>query len=130
MAECSSVRGVYRVRLSASEVGDGASEDMEACLKGALEHLPSGTRAVLVDMEGVRFLKSSGLGALLQVCSTLSPLKIRVGVCRVPPFGRNLFRISRLDEHLQVFESHEEAFDALGWGDAEEPPEEEDPSPR
>ena len=129
MAECSLVRGVYRICLSASEVGAGACEDMEACLKDALGRMPADAKAVLVDLEGVALLRSSGLGALLQTSELLKPRGIRLSVCRVPPFGRNLFRISRLDEHLQVFGTCESALDALGWGDAEDA-EEADPSPR
>ena len=130
MPDCSLVRGVYLVRLTASEVGGGASEDMEACLTSSLSKMPAVTKIVLVDMEGVRFLRSSGLGAMLAACETLKSRGIRVSVCHVPPFGRNLFRISRLDEILQVFPTREDALDALGWGDADEEAEAGDPSPR
>ena len=130
MPDCSLVRGVYLVRLTASEVGGGAMEDMEACLSSSLANIPAATKAVLVDMEGVRFLRSSGLGAMLAACDGLKTRGIRVSVCRIPPFGRNLFRISRLDEILQVFPTREDALDALGWGDAEAEAEAGDPSPR
>ena len=120
MAGESFVRGVYLIHLTASEIGAGASEDMEACLKDALGRMPANAKAVLVDMEGVNLLKSSGLGALLDTSERLKSRKIRLSVCRVPAFGRNLFRVSRLDEYLQVFDSREDALEALGWGDAEE----------
>ena len=112
------VRGVYVIRFTPAEVESGSCEDFEACLGQALETLPAGARAVLLVLEGVRFLRSSGLGAMLSVCERFKPRGIRMAVCRVPPFGRNLFKISRLEEHLLIYPSVAAALDALGSGEA------------
>lgn len=113
MPNCVLDRGVYLVRFTQEEIGVGACEDIEHCLEGVLARLPEGTAWILVDMQGVRFLRSSGLGAMLSLCETLKARKIRVAVCHVPPFGRNLFKISRLEELLKVYPGIDEAMAEL-----------------
>lgn len=107
-------RSVYVVGYSQEEIGRGDCEDIEACLKRALETVPEDAKAILVDMEGVRYLKSSGLGALLTLCERLKPRGLKLAVCRVPSFGRNLFKIAGLDQFLQVYGTAEEGLSALG----------------
>ena len=114
MPHCTLARGVYLISFTQEEIGQGACEDIEVCLEQAILSLPAGVTTILLDMEGVRFLRSSGLGALLSLCERLKPKGVSVAVCRVPSFGRNLFKISRLDEHLTVFASSQDAMDALG----------------
>ncbi len=114
MPQCSLIRGVYLISLLQEEIGEGACEDIEDCLEKAVGSLPLGVTTILLDMEGVRFLRSSGLGALLSLCERLKPNGVSVAVCRVPSFGRNLFKISHLDEHLRIFASAQDAMDALG----------------
>ncbi len=113
MPQCRLVRGVYLISLDQEEIGQGACEDIEDCLEAAVGALPTGVTTILLDMEGVRFLRSSGLGALLSLCERLKPHGVSVAVCRVPSFGRNLFKISHLDEHLRLFATAEEAMEAL-----------------
>ena len=119
MPAASLVRGVYLIRLTAAEMGAGGFDDVEASLRELFRALPEGIRGVLLDMEGVSLLRSSGLGALLSLCEQLKPRGIRLAVCRVPSFGRNLFKISGLDQYLLVFATVEDGLNALGWGDAE-----------
>ena len=128
MPNCSLVRGVYVVRFTPAEVQSGNGEEIEGCMYQAVSGMPPGTRTVLLDLEGVPFLRSSGLGAMLSLCDELKPKGVRLAVCRVPVFGRNLFKIARLDEHLLIFPSVEAGVAALGWGDSEEEQEGE-PSP-
>ena len=130
MTQCRMERGVYVVALAPEGAGAGGKEDIEGFVKSAVESLPAGARAILVDMEGVRMLRSSGLGALLSACEQLKIRGLRMGVCRIPAFGRNLFKISGLDQLLLVFGDVEEGLDALGWGDAEAAAASGDPSPR
>ncbi len=113
MPTCRIVRGVYLISLNQEEIGQGDCEDIEDCLAEAVNVLPAGVTTILFDMEGVRFLRSSGLGALLSLCERLKPGGVSVAVCRVPSFGRNLFKISHLDEHLSVFATVEEAMASL-----------------
>lgn len=114
MPKCHVERGVYLVAFTQEEIGQGVCEDVEHCLREALDRLPAGTQTILLDLEGIRFLRSSGLGAMLSICEEVRPRGIRVAVCRVPAFGRNLFKISRLDEHLSIFPDAQAALAALG----------------
>ena len=121
MPEFTLSRGVYVARFSEEEIGRGDCDDMAECLAAIQAGIPAGVQTVLLDLKGVDFMRSSGLGALLSLCERLRPLGVRVAVSSVPAFGRNLFKISKLDEHLMIFPSVEAALEALGWGDAEEP---------
>ena len=121
MPEFTLSRGVYVARFTEDEVGSGDCDDMQGCLAEIMKGLPPGTRVLLIDLKGINFMRSSGLGAMLSLCERLKPLGVRVAVASVPSFGRNLFKISKLDEHLTIFPTLDEGLDALGWGDAEEP---------
>ena len=122
-------QGVFVASLVPENIGNGGKEDIEEFLHKTLQSLPSGTSAILVDMDGVRLIRSSGLGALLSACEKLKARGIKMAVCRVPPFGRNLFKISGLDQFLLVFATVEDGLNALGWGDAEAGSPPGDPSP-
>ena len=121
MPEFTLVRGVYVARFTEDEIGRGDCDDMQVCLSEILKGIPPGVRILLLDMRGVNFMRSSGLGAMLSLCEKLKPLGVKVAVASVPTFGRNLFKISKLDEHLTIFPTLDEGLDALGWGDAEGP---------
>ena len=121
MPEFTLIRGVYVARFTEEEIGRGDCDDMQDCLTEILKGIPPGVQTLLLDMTGVNFMRSSGLGAMLSLCEKLKPLGVKVAVASVPSFGRNLFKISKLDEHLMIFATLEDGLEALGWGDAEEP---------
>ena len=88
--------------LTASQLG--------RCLLGLVEQ---GKRELVVDLSGVTFMDSTGIGVLLNAVR-------RLGVCRgqlllVCPTERILrpFQITGLTEHLKIFRSREEALGSL-----------------
>ncbi len=64
--------------------------------------VPEGTRVVL-DLEQVQFLDSSGLGAIVGVMKLLGP-KRPLEVAALSPAVRKLFRLTRMDT---VFKIHD-----------------------
>ena len=115
------VRGVYLIGYTQEEIGSGSCEDIESCLRHALETVPEGAKAIVVDMEGIRYLRSSGLGAILTLCEKLKPKGVKLAACRVPSFGRNLFKIAGLDQFLPVYPTAADALAALGKPEASRP---------
>ena len=66
-------------------------------------------RGVVVDLSGTEFMDSSGLGALVGVSKQHAESGRRLALVCPRPHLRKLFRISRLDEVLPVFDTLDEA---------------------
>jgi len=73
----------------------------------------SGARLVL-DMGQVRFMDSSGLGALLSTLRSLSATGGDLKICNLTPAVRVLFELVRVHRVFDVLESREEAIAAFG----------------
>ena len=61
---------------------------------------------VVLDLAGVEFVDSSGLGALIHMHKTMEP-QGRLALCNVQPKVAQLFKITRLDRVLAI--AHTEA---------------------
>lgn len=66
---------------------------------------------LLVDMEGVEFLDSAGLMALVSALSLAQKLKRRFSLCSVSPSIRILFELTQLDRVFEIF-ANRAAFEA------------------
>jgi anti-sigma B factor antagonist len=62
-------------------------------------------RSVVLDMDGTENLDSRGLTALLNVQDKLRELGGEVKISCSNATNRKIFEITRLDQHLEVFES-------------------------
>ena len=60
---------------------------------------------VIVDMDGTESVDSTGLTALLNVQDTLRDLKGDLKVSTSNTANRKILEITRLDRHLEVFDS-------------------------
>ena len=60
---------------------------------------------VVVDLDGTEAIDSEGLSMLLNVQETLQGREGQVKVCTTNFSNRKILEITRLDEHLEVYDS-------------------------
>ena len=76
------------------------------------ERCEEGKNRVCVDMEGVSFTDSSGIGALVVALKTLTDARGDMCLCALTPEVRSLFELVRLHK---LFEIHGTLEDARAW---------------
>ena len=62
-------------------------------------------KQVIIDMDGTESIDSAGLTLLLDVQDVLAEVKGQIKVCTSNHTNRKILEITRLDEHLEVYES-------------------------
>ena len=68
---------------------------------------------VLLDLEKVAFMDSSGLAALVFSFRSLE-LPKRLAVCRPRSRVKYLFKLAKMNKKIQIFDTREEALRSLG----------------
>lgn len=76
----------------------------------------TGAPAVLLDLEGVKFIDSSGLGALLSIMRRINENGGTFQVCSVSPAIVILFELVRMHKILKTFKTRDEAIKAIKSG--------------
>lgn len=100
------VRGAAVVDLSGKlTLGEGATPLRQTIRKLADE----GSRNVLLNLDGVQQVDSSGLGALTVSLNLLKRNGGTLGLVRVPLRVRELIRLTRLDRLIPIFTDEESA---------------------
>ena len=74
-------------------------------LESTLRDLVSANKRVVLDLTGVDYIDSSGLGALVSVYMHASKAQCELEIANPKPRVRDLFKLSRLAD---VFEGHED----------------------
>jgi anti-sigma B factor antagonist len=88
---------------------DNASE-----FRRHMKEVADSAQHVVLCLDRVQFVDSSGLGAILSALRALSAKGGDLSVCGVTPSVAALLRLVRLDQILQVFASREEAVSSIG----------------
>jgi anti-sigma B factor antagonist len=78
-----------------------------------LENMGNNFKHILIDMQKVEIINSSGLGMLISAVSTLRKFDVSFSLVRVPGKVDNIFKMTHLDKIFQVDESIEEALKKL-----------------
>lgn len=93
--------------LTVSEVLDSlSSPQFEARL---LSHIDRGERALLLDCEGVRYMNSAGLKALLLAKKRLEELGGRIVLCGLDANVRMVFDLTGFDRLFEIKAGRAEA---------------------
>lgn len=77
------------------------------------EVIQAGTRLVLVDLQAVTFIDSSGLGGLVNAFKLARAAGSRLVLCSVCDQARMLFEITGMDQIFEIFPSRSEFDRAL-----------------
>jgi anti-sigma B factor antagonist len=73
-----------------------------------------GTRAIILNFEGLQYMNSSGIGLLVTLLIRINREKQRLLTYGLSEHYRNIFQITRLDDAISVYETEEEAVRAAG----------------
>jgi len=97
------VINVKEERLDAHNSGD---------LKGEMQKLfEEGTKNILVDLKDVRFIDSSGLGALVSGFKNAISHQGNLKLSSLQPQVKSMFELTRLHRVFEIFASTSEALD-------------------
>ena len=102
--------GITIVEPSGRIVGTAVSELRKAL---ASEIEASDTPRILINLEHVNMIDSSGLGTLVEARTLTSQKEGRLGVVNVGNHIRNLIVLSRIVNHFEHFDSEADGISAL-----------------
>src|SRR5712691_1439648 len=91
--------------------GDGAT-----ALRDTLKELLGSTKRILLNLAGVTYIDSGGLGTLVGVYSSARSAGADIKLTGLGQRLRDVLQITKLATVFQVFDSEEEALAALGQG--------------
>lgn len=75
------------------------------------EALSTGARTLLIDLENITFIDSSGLGTLISVLKKVRSQDCEMAVCSASPQVKMLFELTSMDQVFRVYENRA-AFEA------------------
>ena len=110
------------MELSAEKIGDvlvvtvpGNHLDASVAddFKQALGPLLEGCPKVVLDMKGLRFVDSAGIGSILSCLRRLSACDGDLKLCGVSAPVRSSFEIARMHRIIDIFDTCEEALAAF-----------------
>jgi anti-anti-sigma factor len=84
---------------------DGSSDMMVACNA----FIDGGARKILIDMEGLDFIDSSGIGAIVSIAKRIRSMKGDIALIRIPPRIDQIFKPVNLLRFVSAFGSLDEA---------------------
>ena len=99
----------HLVRLSGS-LAEEVKTEFQAALTQALQGAKSG---VLLDMAGVSFVSSAGLGVLTAIRAQAQQAGKHMALCRLPPSVYKTFKLCTFDRVFHLFDDETAALKAL-----------------
>ena len=101
--------GVLSARVS-GRVDSTNAREFEDMIRSAIE---DGDRAVIVDFEGLVYISSAGLRAVLVTAKDLWKRKASFALCSLPEMVREVFEVSGFDKIITIHPSRADALAAL-----------------
>lgn len=78
--------------------------------KQVKQHISEGNNLLVLNMHGVNFVDSSGLGAIVSVFKAVAP-DGKLILASVTGMVRDLFEITRIDQVIKIVESEQAAIE-------------------
>lgn len=91
-----------------------------AVFRNAVAEIEPGRR-VIIDMAGVRFLDSCGVGALIAAVRRVREIDGTVSIAAVCPSVRRVLNLTGFDRIVELFETVQDAIRFLDGGETESP---------
>ena len=88
-------------------------EPERICRDTVREHLAGGARRLAINLEGVPYMDSSGIGALVRVFNAVQQAGARCRFYGATKKVRQLLKMVRLDKVLELVEDEESALASL-----------------
>ena len=83
------------------------SPEVRRTLLGALQ--AKGTKRVLVNLQKVKYIDSSGVASLVEGLKASRTASVRLSLIGLSPAAREVLELSRLAKLFEVYESEEQA---------------------
>lgn len=96
------------IRLLDSRIDASAALDFKEVMRRTARE---STRDIVLDMEQIDFIDSSGLGAIVATLKHLAPQKRLILAAVTPPVDR-VFKLTRMDSIFAIFPTVQGAVDA------------------
>ena len=78
-----------------------------------LQLFDEGKCNLIIDLSAVRFIDSSGLGALVSGFKNASAREGSLKLCCLQPQVRSMFELTRLHRVFEIFANHDEALESF-----------------
>ncbi|HWL36415.1 MAG TPA: STAS domain-containing protein [Frankiaceae bacterium] len=91
------------------DVDLASAPELRTCLAGAVERHP----AVVVDLAGVEFMDSTGLGVLVAAYNRAAATDRRLVIARPQRIVRNALRLVQVDSVIDVYDTLDDAVASL-----------------
>ena len=97
-------------KVSVIDVGGELTAFAEGVLMDAYNQASDGrVRAVILNFEGLEYMNSSGIGLLVTLLIRINRERQKLLTYGLSEHYRNIFRITRLDDAIGIYDSEEEA---------------------
>jgi anti-sigma B factor antagonist len=77
--------------------------------KVILERIKKKQKKMLIDLQGVSYMDSSGVATLVEALQRMKEYNGQLGICSIQGSVRDVFELSRLDRVFDIFEDEEQA---------------------
>ena len=101
------------LNLSGKIMGGPSHDEFKAEIKGVIDE---GYKDVILDLKGVPWINSTGLGILISGYHSLKAAEGSMKVCNVKERVLSIFYISQLENIFDVYATREEALASVGLG--------------
>ena len=101
-------------KVSVIDVKGELTAFAEGVLMQAYDQASDGkVRAIVLNFEGLEYMNSSGIGLLVTLLIRVNREKQRLLTYGLSEHYRNIFQITRLDDAIGIYDSEEEAVQAV-----------------
>ncbi len=101
--------GVLVVRIKNERLDAGTAPDFKKYLSGCVDQ---GYCKIVLNLDGVDFIDSSGLGAIVTVLKKVSG-KGDLCICSPTEPVENMFKLTRMERVFKIFDSEQSAVESL-----------------
>lgn len=94
------------LELRGSIIGGDETDELKVHARDLLEQ---GNKKLVIDLGGVTYINSTGIGALINIYTTYTKANGRIRLCNVGKSVQNVFVITKLTSVFDVAETREDA---------------------
>ena len=79
-----------------------------------MKMLEKNVKIFIINLEHVDYIDSSGIGALIFICSTIKKMNLKLSICNIHGSVKKVVELTKLTGYFPISSSVEEAILALG----------------
>jgi stage II sporulation protein AA (anti-sigma F factor antagonist) len=109
-AEVKELNGVKIVKLT-GQVRVSTQNDFKDLLDNLVKE--NGEQKVIVNMEGMVYMNSIGLGIIIDTYKKFRELSGKIVLCSLLPDIMNLFEVTKLNKFIEIYRNESEAISKI-----------------